>query len=250
VLTDPARLRIDRRALQRDLHVHAALRSAAARRFDDAVREYGAALALDPKNADVRDGMARMLARAGQDSLARGFFRNLLREHPDDGRTWYNFGNFCRRRGRHAEALAAFAKSVELDPTREAAWNHLGETQRALGDTAAAAAAYRRAIAVVPAYDRALNNLAALNAQQGHGRAAEKGFRAALEANPRYLPALVNLGILLTEAGRHPEAVAVWRRALAVDPRNEVVRRALGQLDPTRALPDRGVTALPTGDED
>jgi len=231
VLTSPARLNLDRARVGRDIHVHSALRYAQAERFGPAIAEYREALRTAPANPDLRDGLARMLSRAGQDSLALALYRDLLREHPDFARGWYNLGNVLRRSRRVAEAAAAYERSVALEPEREAAWNNLGECRRALGDTAAAAQAYRRALAIVPGHEQALNNLAALRGAQGDAPAAEAGFRAAIAANPRYLPAWTNLAILLTNQGRRPEAVPAWRFILALDPADTLAPRALRQLE-------------------
>jgi Tfp pilus assembly protein PilF len=251
MLTDPARLGVDRRRMQRDLLVHTALRYGEAGQFDAALREYRSALALDPQSADVRDGLARMLGRAGQDSLAYVQFRTLLHDHPDDARGWYNLGNLLQRRDRSLEAMGAYQRAVAIEPKREAAWNHIGEAYRALGDTARAAASYQRALAIVPGYEQALNNLATLRAVQGNGAAAEAGWRAALESNGRYLPALVNLAILLTDMRRHDEALATWRRVLAVDPTRADARRMVRELDPrATATPLPGGSGDKPGDEE
>jgi tetratricopeptide (TPR) repeat protein len=227
-VTSPARIGVDLKAMQRDLQVHAGLRAAAAERWDNALAHYDRAHQIDPLDADVVEGKARLLARAGRDREAITAFRTLLATHPDDARAWYNLGNAHRRAGRDSIALAAYQKSLALEPEREAAWNQLGEAYRALGDTARAADAYRSALALAPAYEVALNNLAALRAQQGQPGAAEAGFRAALAANPRYLPALVNLAILV---GPAPEARELWRRVLAMDPQNELAHEMLREVD-------------------
>ena len=238
-VTDPDLLGVDEVRMQRDLHVHAALRFAAAGQYELALVEYRTAVALDPADAEVGEGYARMLARAGRDSLAILQFRAVLDGNPGYARAWYNLGNLYRRLGRPQPALQAYERALEIEPNREAAWNQVGEVHRSLGDTARAAESYRRALAIVPAYDRALNNLAALRAAQGDGPAAEAGWRAALAANPRYLPALVNLAILLTDTGRHTEAVETWRTVLRVDPGNATARRVLRELDPSASLPER-----------
>lgn len=221
-ITDPARLGIDRDRMRRDLFVHAALRAAESGRFDEALARYDRARRIDPTDADVLDGYARMLSRAGRDRDAMEQYRRLLTAHPDDARAWYNFGNSHRRAGRDSAALAAYQKALALEPEREAAWNQLGEVYRTLGDTARAADAYQSALALAPAHEQALNNLAALRARQGHAADAEAGFRAAQSANPRYVPALVNLALLLGD--QNPETARLWRDVLAVDPDNAVAR--------------------------
>lgn len=231
LITSPQVLGVDVRRMRRDLHVHAALREAEAGRFDAALRQFAAAIALDPRDPETRDGRARILSRAGHDSLAIAAFRSLLRDHPDDARVWYNLGNAYHRADLDSAAMSAYQRSLALEPEREAAWNQLGEAYRARGDTARAADCYRSALAIVPAYEQALNNLAALRAYQGHASTAETGFRAAIAANPRYVPALVNLGILLTDSGRTAEAIRTWKQILAVDPKQETARRVLQELE-------------------
>jgi tetratricopeptide (TPR) repeat protein len=229
-VTSPERVRVDRVRMQRDLHVHSALRYAEARRFGEALAEYREAQRLDPYDPDVLDGMARMLGRAGQDSLAMQQYRALLVAQPTYTTGWYNLGNLYRRKGRLGEAAEAYRKALDLDPLRETAWNNMGEVYRAQGDTARAADAYRHAIAIVPGHAQALNNLGALRAQQGDAAAAEAGFRAAVAANPRYVPALANLAKLLGDSRRRPEALELWRRVLVLEPDNVAATNAVRDL--------------------
>lgn len=229
-VTDPGRIGVDRARVQRDVLVHDALREAKAGMFDAAVASYAAALQSAPRDADLRDGMARMLSRAGRDSLALGVYADLLLDEPRFGRGWYNLGNLLRRMGRQAEAVQAYRQAVEIDPWREAAWNNLGESERALGDTLAAARAYHRALELVPGYEQALNNLAALRGFQGDAEAAESGFREAIAANPRYLPAWKNLAILLTNQRRLAEARTAWQNILVLDPGDSLAHEVLRRI--------------------
>ncbi|MFQ5599320.1 MAG: tetratricopeptide repeat protein, partial [Candidatus Krumholzibacteriia bacterium] len=233
-VTSPEQLRIDRRGVERDLLVHNALRYAKGGWFRHAIREYELALRLAPEDPGVRDGLARMHARAGNDSLAVLQLRDLLRDEPGYARSWYNLGNVYRRIERFEEAVGAYRRALEIEPRREAAWNNLGEAFRAQGDTARAAAAYERALQIVPGYEQALNNLAALRGSQGDAEAAEAGFRAAVAANPRYVPALRNLAILLTNTGRYEEALETWRRILVVDPDNGLASRTIREVEAAR----------------
>lgn len=224
--THPDLLAIDRARVQRDLLVHDALRFAKAGVFDAAVDAFELALRDAPEDPDLRDGLARMYARAGRDTLAITTFQALLRDD-ESARSWFNLGNVYRRSERYEDAVGAYRRSLELDPMREAAWNNLGETYRALGDTAAAAVAYQRAVAIVPGHEQALNNLGALRASQGDPIAAEKHFRAAIAANPRYVPAWTNLAILLSGGQRTREALEAWRMIRTLAPDDARAQRAL-----------------------
>ncbi len=232
LLTDPGRLRVDLERVDRDLAVHDALRLAKAGAFDAAIETYGRALRSAPEDADLRDGIARLYARAGRDTLAIAILEELvhdpdLRDEAQLARSWYNLGNVYRRSGRNRDAVVAYQRALALDDRRESAWNNLGEAYRALGDTLAAADAYRRAIAIVPGHEQALNNLGALRASQGDARDAEARFRAAVAANPRYVPAWTNLALLLTGGERYREALEAWRMILVLEPDNALARQAL-----------------------
>ena len=227
----PERRRIDATRLRVDARVHDAVRYAAAGDMPQAIQLYEQALRLDPRNPELRAGLARMLSRAKQDDLARDQLRAVVAEHPSFSRGWFNLGNVYRRLGQHEAAIAAYRTSIELEPRREAAWNNLGEAFRALGDTLHAAQAYRQAVAIVPRYEQALNNLAALRGAAGDAAGAEAGFRAAIDANPRYVPACVNLAVLLTNRGRLNEAHEVWRRVVLLDPGNATARENLARVE-------------------
>ena len=237
LLTHPDLLHVDRAKVQRDLLVHDALRFANAGAFDAAVEAYELALAGAPDDPDLRDGVARLYARAGRDTLAITTLLDLLRVQ-ESARSWYNLGNVYRRVERNADAVAAYRRALELEPRREAAWNNLGESYRALGDTAAAADAYLHAIAIVVGHEQALNNLAALRAAQGDARAAESGFRAAVAANPRYVPAWTNLAILLSGSARYAEALEAWRMIQTLDPDNALAQRALDGAAKAGLIPE------------
>lgn len=230
-LTDGHRLTIDRSRMRRDIHIHDALRFAKAERYEAAVAEYQQALQLDPGDPEVVDGLARLYARAGHDSLALQQLRGLLRDDPQNARSWYNLGNQYRRLDRYREAIEAYQKSLAIEPRREAAWNNLGESYRALGDTLQAERAYRQALAIVPGHEQAWNNLGALLAMRGDAAAAEAAFRSAIEANPRYVPGWTNLAILLTNQGRYVEAVDAWRRILRIDPQHRLAAETLRRIE-------------------
>ena len=230
-MTDGSRLAIDHSRMRRDIHVHDALRFAKAQQYDEAVAEYRHALQLDPRDPQILDGLARLYARAGLDSLALDQLRGLLRDDPQNARSWYNLGNLYRRLEQHTNAIQSYERSLALEPRRESAWNNLGETYRAIGDTLQAEKSYRQALAVVPGHEQAWNNLGGLLALRGDAVGAEAAFRSAIEANPRYVPGWTNLAILLTNQGRYRDAVAAWRIILRIRPGHSLASETLRRID-------------------
>jgi tetratricopeptide (TPR) repeat protein len=230
-LTAADRLAIDHTRIRRDLHIHDALRLAKAELYDAAISEYQLALRIAPSDPQVVDGLARLYARAGLDSLALQQLRGLLRDDPQNARSWYNLGNQYRRLDQHASAIEAYQQSLAVQPTREAAWNNMGESYRALGDTLSAERAYRQALAIVPGYEQAWNNLGGLLALRGDVAASEVAFRNAIEANPRYEPGWINLAILLTNAGRYEEALQEWRTILRIHPNHPLASETVHRIE-------------------
>jgi TolB-like protein/Flp pilus assembly protein TadD len=101
------------------------------------------ALSLDPRNSDVQDHYARLLAD----------------------------------QGRLPEAIAAQKKAAEIDPLSSAGWESLGFYYMCSGDYAAAVAALDRAIDIEPKSVLALNALGVTRLLQGQGEQAREAFR-------------------------------------------------------------------------
>jgi len=101
------------------------------------------ALSLDPRNSDVQQQHARLLADLG----------------------------------RLPEAVAAQKQATELDPLSSTAWENLGFYYKNLGDYAAAETVLGRAIEIEPTSVFALNDLGMTLLLQGKGEEALAAFR-------------------------------------------------------------------------
>lgn len=194
-----------RRALEIDPDapaVHAALAVAYGRL--GRAGEAAAALA----EADRLDPVRSAAARAG---LALGLALDLARE------------------GRLDEAERELAALVETYPSAEA-WYNLGLVRARRGRPAEAEAAYERALALDPDHAPALNNLAIALAAAGDLAAARRHLGRATAADPAYAEAWLNLGVVLDQSGDPAGALAALERAVALDPENPRIRQALELL--------------------
>ena len=115
------------------------------------------------------------------------------------------------RRGRLAEAVAAYREAVALAPGRAELHFNLGTTLHALGRLDEAIDCYRNAIARQPALAVAHDNLGNALAALGDYDAAVRSYREALAVAPDHLPARYNLGVALQRCGRSAEAVSHYR---------------------------------------
>ena len=162
-------------------------------RRDDALREYRAALALDPRHAAAHTNLGVVLQESGQIDVAVAHYRDALRAEPDFVPAHFNLANALRAWGQIGNAVRHYREAVRLEPDLAEAHNNLGEIVAAQGDM-----------------DLAI----------GH-------FREAVRLGPGSATALANLGAALGATGRLDEAVAYFRQALQIDPGNAAARENL-----------------------
>jgi tetratricopeptide (TPR) repeat protein len=162
-------------------------------RRQDAVREYRATLALDPRHAAALTNLGVVLQEDGQVDAAVPLYRAAISAEPDFVPAQFNLANALRARGDVVSATRHYEEAIRLEPGLAAARNNLGE----------------------------------ILASQGRLDAAIAQFREAARLNPESAMAHGNLGAALGATGRLDEAIGELRQALQIDPGNEMARRNL-----------------------
>jgi tetratricopeptide (TPR) repeat protein len=149
------------------------------------------------------EGTPTELHKAGVKALQSRDYRgaiDLLKRAVDgdasikDG--WYDLGLASAGANRHAEAIAAFHKQIELDPNHKHANGDLAMELQQTGKTEEAIAAYRKQLETAP-----------------YEKTAHK-----------------NLGVLLAQLGRDPDARTELEAAAAVPPDDPETKMALAQV--------------------
>lgn len=162
--------------------------------------------ALDPADAQALDA-------AANEYLAS------LHTRPDDWASHYNLGNYHLERQSPTEALAAYAKAIQLQPQSLPPLVNGAMAHAALGQNDQAEARLRQALALDPNNAAANLNLALLLAELGRRAESEQAFRTALKSNPPSAVAAYNLGVLL--APEHPEeSLELLRQATTLQPQD------------------------------
>ncbi len=87
-----------------------------AERWDEAVRWYREALALDPNRPDVETDLGACLVSSGSPEQALAEFDKALQAKPDYKNALYNKGIALMRLGRPAEAAAVWEDLLKRDP--------------------------------------------------------------------------------------------------------------------------------------
>ena len=96
--------------------------------FEDAIAHYERALALRPDDdADAHNNAAVLLARLGRPDAAEAHYRQALRLRSDDVETRTNLAALLARLGRDEEAISEFVTALDARPSHDPALRGLAE---------------------------------------------------------------------------------------------------------------------------
>jgi tetratricopeptide (TPR) repeat protein len=150
------------------------------RQYNDALAEFNAALAIDPKQPAI-------LARTG-DCYAR--------------------------LNRNEEALDAYDKAIELDPGNASLYAQKGVVLSNLGKMAESQEMFRRSAGIDPkGAARNVYNLGATLVNAGEMTQAAEAFRQSIAADPNYAESYYNLGMsLANDEEMFPAAIDAFKK--------------------------------------
>jgi protein O-GlcNAc transferase len=204
------------------------------------------------KISDSTD-LAMSYLQKGHLHEAENIYRKILKEQPDNYRTYVNLGFISRSTGRIDEAVTCYRKALALNPYQADVHNDLGSVLQAKGRPDEAIIHYLKALEIDPEHATALynlgsayqqkgmleeaigyyrksagyrpsvklyNNLASALIQKGQTDEAITYYHAALQIDPNYDNAYYNLGSALIEQGKNEEAIAAFEKCLSVNPDN------------------------------
>jgi predicted TPR repeat methyltransferase len=87
--------------------------------WEKAIDYYTRALAIEPRNADVRVDRAIAYHSSGRNDLAKKELLRVTREKPDHKNAWLNLGVVMRETGDLPGAVSAWERYLSLDPNGE-----------------------------------------------------------------------------------------------------------------------------------
>jgi tetratricopeptide (TPR) repeat protein len=203
---------------------------------NQALEVWKKALALEPNDARVHNGLAISLYIRGDVQEAFDHLRQAIRINPSFVESHYNLGKFLSQQGRRSESLPELQKAVALKPKFAAAEEALANTYDALGDSSEALTHWRRVLAIEPKRINALTGTAWLLAT-APAPALRDGSEAVALAESAYRLAGENPNVLDTlaaayaENGQFQESLKYANRALnlAVAQKNSSLAIAVGR---------------------
>ncbi|MBI3564608.1 MAG: tetratricopeptide repeat protein [Elusimicrobia bacterium] len=174
-------------------------------------------------------GRARAFARLGRAADAEREYRAALAAAPGDADARHGLGVLLLERGRLDEARTEFEAVLRADPARAEARVDLGLVLSRAGRRREAEEQFRRALYDADAATKALAHHDWGNALSDEGRlaAALPHYREAARLAPALAEASFNLGNTLARLGRYGEAAAAYRETIRRAPGHPDARRNL-----------------------
>ena len=118
--------------------------------MDEAIREFQAALQLEPGDAEAHNNLGIALLNRGQTNEAAQEFEQAIRARPDNAEARYNLGNIFLNQGRTDEAIRQFQETIRLQPENAEARNNLGIALESAGRRDEAVEQFQEALRLKP----------------------------------------------------------------------------------------------------
>jgi len=190
-------------------------------RVGEAVEQYRAALAINPRNIESLICLGDALLKLGRLEEAVAPLEEAIRIDPRNWMARNNLGVVYMKQRKNAEAAAEFENALRLNPNDALARNNLGDLLFQKGDVSGALAQWDELIRLQPDHLFALGRSAWLlatspeNSIRNGSRAVELAERAVQLDGGRQPIVLDALAAAYAEAGRFAEAVQTAQRAMA-----------------------------------
>jgi tetratricopeptide (TPR) repeat protein len=195
------------------------------RKYESAIEQYRAALALDASFFYAQFNIALANQMIGRLDEARRWYEEALRSRPDHHEVVCNLGYLAFQAGDFEQAAHRFQDAANLasNSPSDAAdyWFNLGSARERLSQWDEARRAYEGCLQIASGHGPAHYNLGTLYlgplAEQPDALdRAKLHLDAAIAADPRRAEAWVNLGLVHERAGRTAEAEAAMAKAVEV----------------------------------
>jgi tetratricopeptide (TPR) repeat protein len=186
--------------------------------FDDAVRDFSAALDLDKTNTAYYNNRGFVFGLQDRYEDALNDYALALSADPENDVAHNNYGHALLQLGRYEEALESLNTALDINPTYTFALTNRGDVYEALGELDLAIADYTRALEVNPQADNYYNLRGLLYLDVPNYPNALADFERASELQPDNAVYRYNQGYTLYYAGQSEEAVTRFSEAVAINP--------------------------------
>jgi len=148
-------------------------------RYEHAIEELQAALAIDPANGDAYRELGRAFDALNDQAQAEKTFLAAVARRPGDWAVYNALGAFYTRQRRYPEAAAQFERVIALTPDNARGYTNLGTAYAQMADWTRAFPALEKATVLGPT-ERTYSNLATAYFRQGRFAEASAAYEKAI----------------------------------------------------------------------
>jgi tetratricopeptide (TPR) repeat protein len=218
---------------------------------DAAERDYGRAIAADPKQFEAHAALGLLYAQTGRAEKALTEFQTASQLEPAShdnaakAQMWRSLAQL-QLSNDPAAAKQSLLKALQLAPGNERSADLVltGQIAEANGDPEDAAIAYKRALAQDPASPGATSGLAHLLLKEKKPQEAEPLLRTALARHPEDAGLTAQLASALSAQGNQAEATATLEKLHQLQPANPEVSSMLAETYLRNGAPEKAAPLL------
>lgn len=185
--------------------------------YQQALREYAAAIQKDPENAKAYFNSGITKRRLNDLPGAIAHYTTAIRLKPTSVDAYNNRGLVRSQLGDKLAAIADFTEAIRLNPQHVQAYNNRGTIYSEVGKKQAAIADYSQAIQIDAQYYEAYFNRGIVQSDLGNTKAAIADYSQVLRLNVNYAQAYNNRGIAYFALGNLKQAITDYTEAIRVD---------------------------------
>lgn len=213
-------------------------------RWEEAATAYESSLEGEPGDPEVSVSLGVALSRLGRFGRALEVFNDLAKAQPDFEPAYCHRIGVYAELGRHEQAEEMFYLAQELDDACPHCFYSIGISLSARGQTERAAFCWRRVLELDPDYIGVNRRLAQAYRAQGKHDEAREYYLRELREDPGNTDLLFELADLALESGDIATAGAKCAQILELDPEHVESHFALGVIWLSRAQPGKALACF------
>lgn len=200
-------------------------------RYEEAIKYYSAAIAMDPKFSEYYNERGSIFLRMNKFEEACADFCKAIELSPPYFEVFTNLGQCYRNMERYQEAVEVCSRAIDLAPNELLARLARAQAYEALGNRTASIMDYTSALALDPVQWEALANRGVLYYEAGDLEAALADFNSAISFSPAQVNLYQNRSIVLTDLARYDDAMRDLESALSLSPAEDDKFQLQRQID-------------------
>lgn len=181
------------------------------KRYDEAIREFNKALALDPQNTTALDYIGKINLSQGKYEEAIKSYRNWVSFQPNSVEARVALGNAYMQDKQYQASEKEFQYAARLDPNSPLADYTLGIQYQMTDRLAEAESQFIKVRRMAPGDGNVHYSLGALYSKQGKYEEAIKSLDQALNLKPNFPAAKYELGVAYSRLGMTDKAQTQYK---------------------------------------